>query len=131
MNERGQSIILVAVAIVALVAFVAIAVDGARLYVMRRQMQNAADAGALAGAYQLCSACSTCPKTQLAKNGAVRFALLNEAQDVTVSIRKNTVWVTARVTFPTYFAGMLKVSELSVEARAAAECKGNDVRLVE
>jgi hypothetical protein len=55
-NERrqyGQSIVLVAVALVALVIFAAIAVDVANTYVHRRTAQNAADAAALAGARDL------------------------------------------------------------------------------
>jgi hypothetical protein len=52
-KQAGQSIILVAVAMVALVIFVAIAVDASDAYVHRRTAQNAADAAALAGAQEL------------------------------------------------------------------------------
>jgi len=51
--ERGQSIILVAVAFLALLLFVAITVDISKAYVDRRTAQNAADGAALAGARQL------------------------------------------------------------------------------
>jgi hypothetical protein len=51
--QGGQSIILVAVALVALVIFVAIAVDTSAGYYSRRTAQNGADAGALAGAQEL------------------------------------------------------------------------------
>jgi Flp pilus assembly protein TadG len=47
--QKGQSIILVAVAMVALVLFVAIAVDVGDAYYQRRTDQNAADGAALAG----------------------------------------------------------------------------------
>lgn len=48
-NERGQSLVLVAVAMVALVIFVAITVDVSSAYYARRTAQNAADGAALAG----------------------------------------------------------------------------------
>src|SRR5512143_3985007 len=52
-KERGQAAALVALMAVALVAFVGLALDGAQVFERRRQMQNAADAGAMAGAYGL------------------------------------------------------------------------------
>ena len=52
-NERGQSLVLVAGALVALVIFVAITVDVSSAYYHRRTAQNAADGAALAGASRL------------------------------------------------------------------------------
>ena len=52
-RQGGQSIILVAVAMVALVIFVAVTVDMSNAYHHRRVAQNAADAAALAGAEEL------------------------------------------------------------------------------
>ena len=48
-SERGQTIILVAVALVSLLAMAALAIDVTTLYVARGEMQCAADAAALAG----------------------------------------------------------------------------------
>ena len=48
-REKGQSLVLVAVAMVALVIFVAITVDVSSAYYNRRTAQNAADGAALAG----------------------------------------------------------------------------------
>jgi hypothetical protein len=50
MNQRGAVAILVAVALVVLVGFTALAIDVGHLVVARNELQNAADAGALAGA---------------------------------------------------------------------------------
>jgi len=50
-RSRGQTIILVAVAAVALLAFVALAVDGGNAYYTRRQAQSAADGAAIAGTW--------------------------------------------------------------------------------
>jgi hypothetical protein len=52
-RQDGQSIVLVAVAMVALVIFVAVTVDMSNAYHHRRVAQNAADAAALAGAEEL------------------------------------------------------------------------------
>ncbi len=49
-GERGQTIILVAVSLVTLLAMAALAIDVVTLYVARSEMQRAADAAALAGA---------------------------------------------------------------------------------
>lgn len=52
-NERGQAIVLMAFAMLGLLAFVALAIDGGNTLTERRRAQNAADAGALAGARTL------------------------------------------------------------------------------
>ena len=52
-SERGQAIVILAFAMVALLAFAALAIDGGNAYVERRRAQNAADAAALAGARQI------------------------------------------------------------------------------
>ncbi len=53
-NEDGQAIIQVTISLVVLLGFLALAIDVGRVYAERRNMQNAADAGALAGARELC-----------------------------------------------------------------------------
>jgi hypothetical protein len=49
-GERGQTILLVAISIVTLLAMAALAIDVVSLYVARTEVQRAADAAALAGA---------------------------------------------------------------------------------
>src|SRR5512140_2510800 len=49
-NEKGQALVLIALAAVGLFAFAALAIDGSRVYSDRRHAQNAADTSALAGA---------------------------------------------------------------------------------
>jgi Flp pilus assembly protein TadG len=49
-GERGQTIVLVAIALVSLLGMAALAIDVTTLYVARGEMQRAADAAALAGA---------------------------------------------------------------------------------
>jgi Flp pilus assembly protein TadG len=52
-DERGATIVIVALSIVALLTMTGLAIDGGRLYSDRRQVQNAADAAALAGTVAL------------------------------------------------------------------------------
>lgn len=48
-NRRGATLVLVAILMTVLVGFAGIAIDGSRLYVIRSELQNAADAAAIAG----------------------------------------------------------------------------------
>jgi Flp pilus assembly protein TadG len=51
-SECGQAIVLLAISIVVLLGFAALAIDGGMVFSDRRHAQNAADAAALAGALQ-------------------------------------------------------------------------------
>ena len=53
-DDSGQTLIYVAISMIVLLGFVALAVDVGYLYAERRHMQNAADAGALEAARALC-----------------------------------------------------------------------------
>lgn len=52
-KENGQSIIIITLAVIVLLALVALVVDVGNAYAHRRMVQNAVDAGALAGARRL------------------------------------------------------------------------------
>jgi Flp pilus assembly protein TadG len=52
-NQKGATLVLVAICLVVLIGFAAIAVDLAYLYIVKGELQNAADSGALAGAQVL------------------------------------------------------------------------------
>ena len=51
--QRGQAIVLIAIMIAVLVGMAALAIDGSRAYTLRRNLQGAVDAGALAAADNL------------------------------------------------------------------------------
>ena len=55
-DERGATIVVVALSMTALIAFAGLVLDGGRNFAIRRQAQNAADAAALAGAQALYAA---------------------------------------------------------------------------
>ena len=48
-SEKGQSVVLLAAAFIAMLGFAALAIDGGMVYADRRFAQNAADTAALAG----------------------------------------------------------------------------------
>ncbi|MBN1886645.1 MAG: hypothetical protein JW850_01590 [Thermoflexales bacterium] len=57
-SENGQAIILIALALVVVLAFAAMAIDLGNVFTERREAQNAADAAALAGAQQIALECA-------------------------------------------------------------------------
>jgi Flp pilus assembly protein TadG len=73
-HERGQAIVLMALAMVCICGMLALAVDAGRLYFQRRLMQDAVDAGALAGAQDLVG-------TVANPNGLANQALYHAQQD--------------------------------------------------
>jgi len=69
-NRRGVTLVLVALTIVAMLAFLGLALDMGYMYVATGQLQNAADSSALAGAAQL-------PNQTAARTEASEFAKKN------------------------------------------------------
>src|SRR5579863_4233650 len=75
-RERGMTLPLVALFIVVLFAFAALAIDLGILYTARTSAQHAADAAALAGAYTFKDASKTQPAS--AQNAALAVAVQNK-----------------------------------------------------
>src|SRR5713101_3161068 len=73
-RQRGQAIVIMALAMVAICGMLALAIDAGRLYFERRLMQDAVDAGALAGAQDLVGTVSN-------PNGQPNYALYHALQD--------------------------------------------------
>jgi Flp pilus assembly protein TadG len=99
-NNRGSVIIMTAVAMVALLAFSALTIDGAMLMTTRNQLQAAADAAALAGATGLVNG-----NQQTATNRAIACAASNKAVQDT---RRPVIITAADITFPQ--AGRIRVT---------------------
>lgn len=123
-QEAGQVLIQVAVMIVVLLGFVSLAIDVGNVYSERRRMQNAADAGALAGARELCllspeDVAIAKAKEYMTKNGVAAGDIA--AGDVTVT-GGNVVDTTAKKTANTFFAGLVGFPSFPVGAGAAAAC---------
>ena len=88
-NERGAITIHVAIALIAMLAFTSFVVDYGLMWVSRRQAQNAADAGALAGAIALVhegsNAAAKLSAAQLASENHI-FGVANDVTPVTGNV---------------------------------------------
>jgi hypothetical protein len=146
--EQGQTILLVAVSIVALLAMAALAIDVVTLYVAKSQIQVAADALALAGATAIANSGVTTlaagdtdlptveGSAQTAANAAINAALAANLVDgqtpalvgsptidfATHGNNNPTVTVTLQQTnLPTFFARIFARTSAMTQATATAE----------
>jgi hypothetical protein len=126
-QETGAMLAQVLLLIV-LLLFVGLAIDGGNAYFERRHMQNAADAGALAGARALCyGGDPVAEATDYAVNR-------NSADTALVEVNGNKVRVVASCTRDTYFMGLgsllggIGIDVLNISAEATAAC-GETTRL--
>ena len=128
-SERGAILIQVAVAILVLSAFAMFVVDYGVLWVSRNQAQNAADAGALAGAVALAfDDFDDRADTGPAKQAAQSFALANEVfgEDADVDIATDVRFYRRR---PGRFPGRMRRRQLHScrrlphPGRAATRCR--------
>jgi Flp pilus assembly protein TadG len=123
-QEAGQSTIMIALALVVLCGVAALVVDTGMAFVQKGQLQNAADAAALAAAHAL-------PNTTKAKSDAVIYAEKNgiEPGHTTATTpyksdpKRVEVVVTATVNYT--FARVLGIYSQEVSARAVAEKTGS------
>ena len=145
-DESGQTIVLAAVCMILLVGMLGLSIDAGVLRYQKRQMQNLADASALAAALELsacagtsdCSAMQTAAKAALTENGCTaslltkcatrsgtKLELTMNNPPCALSSDPNTgssSYVETIVSEPvsTVFAKTLGVSTVSVLARAEA-----------
>jgi Flp pilus assembly protein TadG len=143
-DNRGQVLIIVALAFVVFLGFAALAVDVAYMYTVRNELQRSADAGALAGASAFVDplvpplalqATARDWAKSFASQNTVAGALLNNVTDdnVDVSLADNLVRVRTGLTVDLFFARIFGRERTTVEARAAADHLplDNTLRLVE
>jgi Flp pilus assembly protein TadG len=121
-RELGQSMIIMAVAILALIALAALIIDGGSIYLNRRRAQTAADAAALAGAHMMCVDHGSLGQIQaianqyaVTENGATAV----ESADIDAD---GQVVVQTRVESPSFFASVLGYDTDMARAEAAAGC---------
>jgi hypothetical protein len=121
-SRNGQVLVQVAMLMVVFFALMAIAIDMGHMLNERRRMQNAADAGALAGAWELCfgnpaQAEATAREYAIDRNGA-------GMADVSVGELRVTVY--AREATGLYLARLFGIETADINARAVAAC-GNAI----
>src|SRR5207244_12471382 len=125
-SHNGQVLVLVAIALVVLVSFVALAVDAGFMWGTRRKMQSAADAAASAGAvasrqgYNVTSAANKVASLNGFTDGAngVTIAVHNPYSGCGTST--NCVQVIIDQAISTYFLMVLGFGSMHVKPSAAA-----------
>ena len=123
-GESGQSAILIALSLVLLCGFAALAIDIGVLSVDQGQLQNAADAAAMAAAWDL-------PSASAAESTAIQYAQLNgvSASDTSVTSPYQSsdlkIEVVCKRTVEYSFARVLGLKSKEIIARAVAEKSGS------
>ena len=130
--EKGQAIPMLVVALLAVIAMGALILDGGAILLNRREAQNAADAGALAGARILCSQDSSTweeinaavEKYTMDENNATAFEWEFTTENVGEidNLKKGEIVVTAEVGHNSFLARIFGQDTLTAEATAAAGC---------
>jgi Flp pilus assembly protein TadG len=134
-NKKGVSLIIVALLIILLFAFAALAIDIAYMYFVKNELQVAADAAALAGA-----ALITNPNDLTQSNAraeAILFAGKNKAAGSSVILDSNNTNVLSDsndITVgnwngTTYTAGATPVNAIQVRARRTENSPGGPVSI--
>ena len=119
-TEQGQSLVTVALLLVVLIGMLALTLDGGYAYLQRRAAQTAADAGALAGARELCET----GDANLAVDRALEYAIdRNGALEAIASVEAGTVTVEAYIPFSTFFGRIFSRPEITASAVAASQCE--------
>jgi hypothetical protein len=117
-NERGQNLLIFAVLMIILIALAGLVIDGGYSLSKRREAQNAADAGALAGANALCAG-----NTSLARTQALDYAInRNGATAADVSMSTRVITVTTTIPHDTFLAGIFGTDVVTTTATASAGC---------
>lgn len=118
-DERGQSLVVVVLSMIVIVAIAAVAIDIGEWFAKRHQAQLSADAAALAAAN--CLALQKCTTTTAASGQATTYASSNGVTigNITFDTTNKNVTVTTSTIAPVTFAGVFGVHP-SVSATAIA-----------
>ncbi len=117
-GEKGQNLVFFAILIIVLIALAGLVIDGGFSLSKRREAQNAADAGALAGAEALCNG-----NPDLAIPQAIDYAVnRNHAESADVSLIPKTITVTATIPYEPFLMRIFGTEVVTVTASASAGC---------
>lgn len=121
-KESGQALVVTVFALVALLGMTALAVDVGFYFHERRQLQNAADAAALAGAAFLPDASMATARAQdwAAKNFDDGSEELENVEVFSYRIPNDRIEVTVKADVDFFFARVLGIDKAAVRARATA-----------
>ena len=76
--EEGQSIVIVALAMVAMLALAGLAIDGGNLFLQRRRAQNAVDAAALGGTRVLAETLAKCAYSETGEKDGLVYSMVTD-----------------------------------------------------
>ncbi len=119
-RESGQTLVLIALVMTVLMLMVGLAIDVGMAYNVRRDMQNAADLAALAGAQRWCDnqgdqAYATAYEIAVVRNGA-------DSDETVITSANYTVNVNAYADAQTFFFRVIGIESVPVRAEAEAIC---------
>jgi len=125
-DERGQIIVLVAILMVGLVAVVGLVTDGGLVFSQRRDLQNAADAAALAGAMQIDenayrASGAVVLDERAAHEAAVEYLEAEGDMSYSVVVRPARVEVSVSRQASTGFLKVIGIDGFEISANASAE----------
>ncbi len=126
LDEHGQAIVLVALMMTGLIAVVGLVTDGGLVFSQRRDLQNAADAAALAGAMQIDEnvyrATGEVVLDQAAAREAAMAYLENEGNlTYSVLVQPTGVQVSVSRQASTGFLRVIGINGVEVSARGSAQ----------
>ena len=118
--ERGQMLVIFALALIALVGMVGLIIDGGDTFLQRRDQQNVADAAAMAAGYAYVNGTD---ETAAAQAVAAANGYTNGVDSAVVTVTIGTDSVTVDVTKPhrNYFAGVMGFASWGVSATATVD----------
>jgi uncharacterized membrane protein len=124
-DEGGQVMVMVAIFMAGLVAVVGLVTDGGLMFVQRRDLQNAADAAALAGAMQVDERAYRATGEVVLDQGAAREAarryLADEGDlDYSVQVTASGVEVSVSRQASTSFLRLIGITGVEISASASA-----------
>ncbi len=123
-SERGQGLVVAAIALFVVAGFAALAVDVGQAMHERRELQKAADASALAGASELrTSDCGVVPIAEewAEKNGIDVGTELGSVEVSSTYVSNDTVTVEVERDVPYIFARVLDFDSQTLHATATAQ----------
>jgi len=141
-SERGQAIVLIAAAMIALIAIIGLSLDGGTLFIQYGRLKRAIDAAAVSAALQYREGYTT---TQLA-DAAAEFLKLNQIDVFAIQVdtcdtlpgdpelctnpRRKLVRVTASISVDFSFLTIVGIDDTTLSASSVGEAASVDVVLV-
>jgi len=117
-EERGATIVIVALSMTVMLGFASLVVDIGNLYLNKARLDNMADAAALAGVQDLPGNTSVAVST--ARSYAARNGMSGDVVGVTLSQNNTAITVNATRSVPFFFAQIFNMQSANVTAKATA-----------